>query len=1237
MNDSLSASVRLRLEKICTRFEAAWQAAGLDGAPPRIDDYVGGVEQPERQALLWELLLLDLHYRRRRGECPDPADYSAHFPDDNDLIRADLAAAKPTGFGSRPPTTLPGPVPIEPAASATQEAAADQTCPTIPGYRVLGELGKGGMGEVLRGHDLHLGRDLAVKVLLKKYQGEPHLVQRFLAEARIHARLQHPGIVPLHEVGELPDRRPYFTMKLVEGRTLAGLLKERADPGRELPRFLGIFEQVCQAMAYAHSQEVIHRDLKPANVMVGAFGEVQVMDWGLAKALDRSGPVDAAAAKPADNGEAWETQPGAVMGTYAYMAPEQARGEVDSLDERCDVFGLGGILCEILTGHPPFTGADRDELAARARACDHAEAHAALDTHGADAELVQLVKECLAAAPSRRPADARALAAAMTAYLAEVQERLRRAELERTAAEARAQEAKATAAAERKARRRTKALAAMVLALVAVGASGALLVQDQRGKRREDQARHDGEQRQQVESALDKATAMRQQQRFREAAAMLAQGWKALGDGGPDDLRQRLNVAETALALVKRLDTIRQRRATWVRGHFDERTAARDYAAEFRQAGLGEVGDDEEAVAARVRASGVAGPLVAALDDWVFAAPEPESKLWVLGVARKADPDPWRDNFRDPAVWRDRQAIRALAEEALRDGGAKLGEMSPQLLELLGRLLGSGAEAVPLLRAAQRRYPNDFWLNLDLGSALRQAKQYGEEGYNRVAVALRPDAAAAHNNLGSALHDKKDLEAAIAEFHKAIELDPELANAHHNLGVALKDQMDREGAIAEFHKAMELDPKNAKYHIGLGGALYDKGDLEGGIAEFHKAIELDPENFEAHFDVGVALAHQKDWEGAISAYKKAIESDPNHALSHLNLGNALAEKKDLNGAAREFHKAIALDPELAIAHTNLGVVLAAKGDLVGAIAACQKAIGCDPKFAPAHHGLANCLRDKGQLDEAIRAYKKAIEFDPNLAHAHYNFAICLRNKGQLDEAIQQYRMAIDLDPKHALAHGALGEALSQLGRFTEAREATRRALDLLQPSDPLRHLATRQLQQCEQFLTRDRKLAAILEGSEAPANDAERLALAQLCQQPFKKRYAASARFYAEAFAHDPKLSDNMRQQHRYNAACAAVQAGCGQGEDASNLPEKAQRLLRVQALRWLHDDLAACAKLADREDPSAKQMVRQNLAHWQQDSDLARVRDKESLDRLADDERKEWRRLWDDVAALLKKVEEKK
>ena len=231
--------------------------------------------------------------------------------------------------------------------------------------------------------------------------------------------MQHPGIVPIYELGAFADHRPYFAMKLVKGRTLSSLLDERPDPAHDLPRFLSIFEAVCQTIAYAHARGVIHRDLKPSNIMVGSFGEVQVMDWGLAKVLPQGGaPTTPRPASPraatrssprpgaAADTDSDLSQAGSVMGTPSYMAPEQARGEVDRLDERCDVFALGSILCEILTGEPAFTGRSSGEIQRKASRGDLKEALDRLDACGAEVELIDLAKDCLAAELEDRPPHA---------------------------------------------------------------------------------------------------------------------------------------------------------------------------------------------------------------------------------------------------------------------------------------------------------------------------------------------------------------------------------------------------------------------------------------------------------------------------------------------------------------------------------------------------------------------------------------------------------------------------------------------------------------------------------------------------------------------------------------------------------------------------------------------------------------------------------------------------------------
>ncbi len=340
------------------------------------------------------------------------------------------------------------------------------------------------MGSVHRARDPELGRTLALKILLEDHQYNPEILRRFLEEARIAGQLQHPGVVPVHDIGRLSDDRPYFAMKLVEGRTLAALLAERKSPAEELQRFLLVFEQVCQTMAYAHSRGVIHRDLKPANIMVGAFGEVQVMDWGLAKLLTQDASSEAPVATEAPVVSSLsavnfgQTQAGSVVGTPSYMAPEQARGL--SVDVRADVFGLGGILCEILTGQPPFLlpRSASDWLLAPER--DLGEVHRRLEAIGADPELAALARECLAEAPADRPPGAGAIAERLAGYRSGVQERLRRAEVEARCRRGALGVRRCPRRAERRARRLSAVLALAGVILLALGVGAAWWWQDQR-------------------------------------------------------------------------------------------------------------------------------------------------------------------------------------------------------------------------------------------------------------------------------------------------------------------------------------------------------------------------------------------------------------------------------------------------------------------------------------------------------------------------------------------------------------------------------------------------------------------------------------------------------------------------------------------------------------------------------------------------------------------------------------
>jgi superkiller protein 3 len=559
---------------------------------------------------------------------------------------------------------------------------------------------------------------------------------------------------------------------------------------------------------------------------------------------------------------------------------------------------------------------------------------------------------------------------------------------------------------------------------------------------------------------------------------------------------------------------------------------------------------------------------------------------------------------------------------------------NPMLHVNLGLALanhGKLAEAEAVYRKAIELKPDFAMAHNNLGIALRKQGKLAEaEAAYRKALALKPDYPLAYTNLGFALYEQNRLAEAEAACRKAVGLKPDFAEAHTNLGAVLEQEGRLPEAVAAHRKAIQLKPDLAEAHTNLGRALGRQGKGPEALAACRKAVQLKPDYAEAHTNLGLTLARQGKLPEAVAAYRKALALKPDHSQAHNGLGSALARQNKLPEALAAFRRAIGLKPGDPDFHYNLGGALLLLGELPEAEAAYRKAIELKPDYSQAYNNLGNVLARRDKLPEALAAYRRAIRLKPGDPAYHYNLSGALLLRGELPQAEAASRRAIELKRDYALAYNSLGVALRRQGKFAEAVTALKQGLGLLPPHDPRRPPHQERIRACERLAELDGRLPSVLKGEAKPAGAAERVEFAQLCQGP-KRLYVTSARLYAEAFAEQPKLAEDLRGGHRYGAACAAALAAAGRGKDAGPLDDVGKALLRQQALDWLRADLAAWGKVVEKGSPQELALARRALRHWQKDPDLTSLRDRDALAKLAQAGREACRRLWADVDDLLR------
>jgi serine/threonine protein kinase/Flp pilus assembly protein TadD len=1116
-------------------------------------------------------------------------------------------------------------------------------------FRLLCQVGRGGMGVVYEAEQVSLGRRVALKVLPFAATMDPKQLQRFQNEARAAAQLHHTNIVPVYYVG--CDKGVHFyAMQFIDGQSVAEIIAELrpgarsaasdqgdaagvdAASGRMLPSVssdttpeigkagilstvsshpdrsffrlvaqLGI--QAAEALDHAHQVGIVHRDVKPANLLVDATGRLWVTDFGLAQV----------------QGDSRLTLTGGLIGTLRYMSPEQALAKRGVIDHRTDVYSLGATLYELLTLEPVVGGSDRQELL---RQIAFEEPRRPRRRNKAlPAELETIVLKALQKNPADRYATAQELADDLERYLRHEPIRARRPSV--------------TQRARKWARRHrpvvlTAALGLLAAAAVLAGSVG-WVVRDRAARRTETERV--------VAAAFDESVSRQEERRLPEAlsAARRANELLAGADVG-EALQQRVRARLSDLELLGRLDNVRLEALIGSGdGDFDWNGADELYGQTFRPAGI-DIGTlPVEEAGERLRKSTVAAELAAMLDHWALVrwrARGADDSSWrhLLQVARLADPDAWRARVRDSLERGDIRSLLAAtsSEETMRLPVATLVVLGSALL---GNKETYG-QAEVFLREAQRRHADDFWLNFlcwEFVTSIPPPRPAERLRFAAVVAALRPTIPGARVNLGNVLHDAGRTDEAIAEYREALRLKKGYGLAHNGLGNALKAKGRTDEAIAEFQEALRLQPDNAAAHFNLAGALYDRRQFDEAIEQCRETIRLKKHLAEAHNTLGNALREKGRLGEAVAAYQEAIRIKKDHALAHYNMGIALATEGRLDDAITELGEAIQLKKDFADAHYNLGQAFQYKGRVDEAIAEYRETLRINKDFALAHNNYGMALMEKGRLDDAIAEYHETLRLKKDFAGGHNNLGNALKAKGRLEEAIAEYREAIRLKQDLAEAHYNLGNALYDREQFNEAIAELSEAVRL----KPGLTVAAQSLRQAEQMVQLADRFPRVVEGKDRPKDAAERLAFAQLAQSAHRKQYAAAARLYGEAFAEQPALAADPSTGNRYNAACAAALASCGQSKDTDPSDDKECTRLRRQALDWLRADLDAWKKQLEKEPDEARPVVRQQMEYWQHDKDFAGIRGPESLSKLPEAERQEWQKLWQEVEALRQRSSE--
>lgn len=1021
--------------------------------------------------------------------------------------------------------------------------------PNIPGYEIEAVIGHGGAGAVYKARHLGLDRIVVIKMLLAGPFATTSELARFFRESKSLAALNHPNIVQVYDVGEV-DGRPYYTMEYCKGGTLAQKL---AGKPQKISDAVDLVSTLARSIHAAHVAGIVHRDLKPSNILL-ADGIPKISDFGLARQRELDSHI---------------TVSGARIGTPCYMSPEQASGSGANISTAVDIYALGVILYEMLTGRPPFLGSTAAETERQILQQDPIPP--ARMRPGIPRDLNTICLKCLAKNPLHRYAAVLDLAEDLFRF-----------------SRGRPIIARPIGHAEKLlkwCRRHPTAVVVILATLIGLGVAAIGAMQFESREVERGRA---------VQNDLAELGSLEEHADWSKAQNVLDRAKTRLDFVWSATLHQQVDDAEREMELVKSFDDIRLSRITNGHLNYYRVKADRDYSDLFAKSGLARFGDPLPETAARIQNSRIYSAIISALDDWAVASDDPASRRWILNLVQKCDPDPsgWREKLRDPDAWANRSALKKLVAIV-----PVQGQSISTLLALAERFRLLGGDSRQLLQRVQNEHPDDFWANLSLGSALLTQDPAKAEDYFRTALGARPSEAVGYVAVGDALRNQQLPDDAIRFYQKALQLDKNCLRAENNIGLALTDEGRSFEAMDYYEHALNMDNNYCWAHFDLANNLKEFNQIDDATEHYKAFLAAEPGNIPVQIAYRGFLVAQGHGDEVLQSWR---DSGKNSVLTFsawagypelcLYLGNEDEYRRARNSMLRSFGQTN--NPAFAEQLARACLLTPASPDELNqavslvnlAVAAKLKAPAVAPYFLFSK-GLAQ-YRQK-QFGDAITTMRG----DPGKV---------LGPCPQLIIAMAQNRQGNNTDAVKTLASAVM--SFDWRPSLADRRDIW------------IYHILRRE---SEGLILSN--LPAFLNGDYHPQNNDERLALMGICQ--FSGRHSEAARMYLEAFADDPSLFDDPVTDFRYKAACAACMAAQTPVLDPH---------WRRQALAWLESDFAHMVKATHSSDSMARTRVREQLRHWLYEPDLAGLRMPAALQNMSVEDRAECQLLWGSVHAVI-------